>query len=372
MKICAIICELNPLHNGHELIMEEAKRLSGCDKLVLIMSGQFTQRGEICAENKFIRAKNAILCGADAVIELPTPFAVAPAEIFACGAVNAFKNINADVTFAFGCENGDRESFFKAAEILNDESGLFKKILHEKLDTGESYIKSRAAAYTACGGDERIISSPNGILGVEYVRAILRSGKNYDVVTIRRVEGETDGVKYMPAHKIRKMGAEAKEFMPRCSYLDFCTRKDNEERFKTMCADALFFADKEELKRIYGCGEGLENKLKTLIFDGCGYDEIIEKASGKRYPRARIRRILTCNLLKIYEDEARELLKKDLPVFPLAVDVRSADCLMPIFDEANKKSDGKAREISARAYDIWRYLSPPYSFMNNDERTLFI
>ncbi|MDE6691422.1 MAG: nucleotidyltransferase family protein, partial [Clostridia bacterium] len=87
MKISAIICEFNPFHNGHEYLISRAREINGCDKVVCVMSGSFTQRGDICRTDKFLRAKHAILCGADAVIELPAPFAVAPAEIFAQGAV---------------------------------------------------------------------------------------------------------------------------------------------------------------------------------------------------------------------------------------------------------------------------------------------
>ena len=86
MKICAVICEFNPFHNGHKYLIEQAKALSDCDKILCIMSGSFTQRGEICVMGKFDRARHAVLCGADAVIELPVAFAVAPAEIFAKGA----------------------------------------------------------------------------------------------------------------------------------------------------------------------------------------------------------------------------------------------------------------------------------------------
>ena len=129
MKICTIICELNPLHNGHKYLIERARSLSGCDFTVCVMSGCFTQRGEMCRNDKFVRAAHAVLSGADAVIELPAPFAVAPAEIFARGAVTQLKGLNADLTLAFGCESGCAEDFKEAAYILNAESRLFKRTL---------------------------------------------------------------------------------------------------------------------------------------------------------------------------------------------------------------------------------------------------
>ena len=93
MKILAIICEFNPFHNGHRYLLEKAKKLSGADAVLCIMSGNFTQRGEICVLDKYTRAKHAILGGADCVIQLPAPFAVAPAEIFAKGAIKILSSI---------------------------------------------------------------------------------------------------------------------------------------------------------------------------------------------------------------------------------------------------------------------------------------
>ena len=86
MKICAVICEYNPFHNGHKYLIEQAKRLSGCDAVLCIMSGNFTQRGEAAVLPKFVRAEHAVRGGADCVIQLPAAFSVAPAEVFAQGA----------------------------------------------------------------------------------------------------------------------------------------------------------------------------------------------------------------------------------------------------------------------------------------------
>ncbi|MDE6075210.1 MAG: nucleotidyltransferase family protein [Clostridia bacterium] len=134
MEICAIICEFNPFHNGHAYLLRRARELSGCDAVLCVMSGSFTQRGEICRTDKFLRAKHAVLCGADAVVELPAPFAVAPAEIFARGAVGIISSIPQVKCVAFGCESGSAEDFLNAAKIANGESGLFKTTLEKHLN----------------------------------------------------------------------------------------------------------------------------------------------------------------------------------------------------------------------------------------------
>ena len=137
MDICAIICELNPLHNGHAYLIESARRLTGCDAVLLIMSGSFTQRGEMCILDKYVRARHAILSGADAVIELPAPFAVAPAEIFARGAVKILSSIPDVKSLCFGCE--EVADFGAVAKYLSDEDGAFRERLSSLLENGEGY-----------------------------------------------------------------------------------------------------------------------------------------------------------------------------------------------------------------------------------------
>ena len=107
MKFCAIICEYNPFHNGHRYLLEHAKKLSGCDGILCLMSAAFTQRGEAAVMPKFVRAEHAVLGGADCVLQLPAAFSVAPAEIFAQGAVSILKSIPAVTHLAFGSENAD-------------------------------------------------------------------------------------------------------------------------------------------------------------------------------------------------------------------------------------------------------------------------
>ena len=118
MKICAIICEYNPLHNGHLWQIREAKEHSNADAVLCIMSGDFVQRGETALLDKFTRAKHAVLAGADAVIQLPTVFATANAELFARGAIRILSSIPAVKTLSFGAENPDKTAFKLAARYL--------------------------------------------------------------------------------------------------------------------------------------------------------------------------------------------------------------------------------------------------------------
>jgi len=374
MKICAIICEFNPFHNGHKYILEQAREKSGCDFLVCVMSGQFTQRGEICRNDKFDRARHAVFCGADAVVELPTPFAVAPAEIFARGAMKVIERLKGEITIAFGCESGNKEDFLRAAEILKNESLTFKKALDGGLCAGQSFIKSYERAFEACGGKSGFISSPNNILGIEYAKVavgdilpIIRIGESY-------LSGEVGG-RYPSARAIRE-NAESeliKIGMTERSYKDFVAAKDLRKRFDQYAADRLFDTDKETLKRTYGCSEGLENRIKKFA-DGRSVDEICAAAAGKRYTEARIRRIVACSALNLYADECAEFLKCELPVRVLAVKKDSADGFLPLVEQPNTLSAAaeKCDYLTSGAYALWRYLAYPYGQGNPNEKTVIV
>lgn len=381
MEICAIICEFNPFHNGHKYLIDRAKKLTGCDAVVCVMSGSFTQRGEICRTDKFLRAKQAVLCGADIVLELPAPFAVAPAEIFARGALKVIAGVAEIKYLAFGTESGcegcnpDESDFLIAAEILLNESAEFKSALAEGLERGESYIKSYAAAFRACGGKAGLLSSPNNILGVEYAKAVKNGGADINLIPVKRVGAGygdlTLDKNFSSAGGIRANAGDPaiKGCMPECSYTDFINSTDNTGRFKRLAVDWLFMCDKQNLKRVYGCTEGLENRLKNLAF-GNGYDEIVELASSKRYSKSRISRILCSNLSGLYADDAEEFLKSDLSANILAVKKDRADGLLPLFTVDG--GDARCREITSRTYALWRYLSSPLLLDNPNEKMILV
>lgn len=374
MEICAIICEFNPFHNGHKYLIEQAKKLTGCGAVLCVMSGSFTQRGEICRTDKFLRAKHAVLCGADVILELPAPFAVAPAEIFARGAVKIIAAIPEVKYLAFGCEDGSEADFMGAAEILCNESDKFKSALAANLDGGESYIRAYSAAFKECGGREDLLSSPNNILGVEYAKAALKCGAHVTLAPVKRVgSGYNDcsvAGAFSSANAIRLNAADPaiKKCMPECSYVDFISSRNNTARFEQMAVDYLFTCDKENLKRVYGCTEGLENRLKSLAFSN-SFGDIVGSAASKRYSKARIRRILTANLLGLYADETETLLKGGLYPNVLAVKRERADELLPLFKAGG---DGLCRELTAHSYALWRYLSTPLIFENPNEKMILV
>ncbi len=365
MNISAIICEFNPFHNGHAYLLEQVRRQTQCDAVLCIMSGSFTQRGEMCILDKYRRARHAVLNGADAVIELPAHFAVAPAEIFADGAVCILSRIPSVNFLGFGCEI--ITDFDAVAAELLDESGKFRKILRERLDAGEGY----AAAYAAAvGRHSELLNTPNNILAVEYAKANIRHGRKLTLCPVERkgagYHGRELGGQFASARAIRenKESEALKDFVPQEVLSDLVRCEDRSQRFKQLAADALFFADAERLKRIYGCTEGLENRLKKLSASG-DYDEIILQGTGKRYPASRIRRILAANLLGLFKDDAERLLQGAPSARVLAVRKDMADALLPLISPS-------APPPEDAGYAVWRYINYPSGEENVREKTVFI
>ena len=320
MKICAIICEYNPFHNGHLYQMQEAKRLSGADALLCVMSGNFVQRGEAAIMDKFTRAKHAVLAGADAVIELPTVFATSNAELFAKGAIHLLSAIPNVSTLCFGAETADKQLLLKTAELLNNEPQSVSIKIKELTAKGVSYAKARALAWDkllpAC-----LLTSPNNILGIEYTRAILSANANIDILPLPRIGGGYSDKNlqknYSSATAIRTAiceGKDCSENLPEFSAKDLPSKLEN--TLETLEKYALLATPLNEIAKVCDCGEGLENALKKAAQTD---EPLVECLTSARYTSSRIRRIALQNLLKIRESLIRDCLHSPLYLRILAV-----------------------------------------------------
>ena len=274
-----------------------------------------------------------MLGGADCVVELPTAFSVAPAEIFASGAIKILSSIPELDTIAFGCESGNESDFLHAAEILNNESNAFKKALRTTLDEGESYIKSYAFAFESVGGNAELLSKPNNTLGVEYAKAVLRTGKPIKLLTIKRMgAGYNDGEikqNFSSASAIRQNLSSplVKDNVPPYVWNDLKDVTDKTERYEDYLKLILSRTTAEDLTKIYGCNDGIENALKAL--QALPLKQIIDEATSKRFTSSRIKRILCANFLKLYQADCEKFLSSDLYISPLAVQKESADKILP-------------------------------------------
>lgn len=186
MKTAAIIAEFNPLHNGHKYIIDKARRLTGADCIVIVMSGNFTQRGDIAIAPKAVRAAAAIACGADAVFELPFAYSTSSAEHFASASVALLNSLGGIDYLVFGAENDNIDILSAAAELLLKESDEFKKKLNEYLSRGASFPLAREYAFVSEGGSPYIFT-PNNILAIEYIKALIKFCSPITPVAVKRL-----------------------------------------------------------------------------------------------------------------------------------------------------------------------------------------
>lgn len=170
MKIVGLITEYNPFHAGHLYHMQQARELTGADYCVVLMSGSFVQRGEPAIFDKYLRTKTALLAGADLVLEIPAAFSTASAHEFAAYGVALLSAIGVDAA-VFGSECGQIEILKQAAYALNHESAEFQERLRKGLKAGLTYPQARAKALEMEDTRASVLSSPNNILGIEYLRA---------------------------------------------------------------------------------------------------------------------------------------------------------------------------------------------------------
>ena len=198
MKTVGIIAEYNPFHNGHLYQLQKAKALSNADYVIVILSGDFTQRGTPALLDKYARSEMALHCGADLVIELPVCFATGSAEYFAKGAVSILSSLKTDA-LCFGSECGSIDALRRTAHILSEEPAAFRKALTRNLHKGMSFpaARSLAMAQYAEGEiyDDSLLKSPNNILGIEYLKALIKLDSPMEVHTLpRQGAGYSDAV----------------------------------------------------------------------------------------------------------------------------------------------------------------------------------
>ncbi len=186
-----VITEYNPFHNGHKYQLDKIKEEFHAKNIVVIMSGDFVQRGDTALTDKFTRAKMALQNGADIVLEIPQIFATASAMYFSKASVNILNRLNFIDCLCFGSENTDVNTLNKISNILLNEPKEFSDKLKENLKQGFSYPKSRSNALSDFGFSE-VISTPNNILGIEYIKALNELNSNIKPVTINRTNNFHD------------------------------------------------------------------------------------------------------------------------------------------------------------------------------------
>ena len=303
MKIVGIICEYNPLHKGHVKQFQQIRTQLGDDTVIVcLMSGNFVQRGVPAIIDKTLRAKAAIRCGADLVLELPVTYALSSAEGFAAGGVRILGTF-CDY-LCFGAETADETALTQTASALLSDG--FPPLLRKYLDQGISFPAARQAALEEMGLSSELLSSPNNILAVEYCKAIIAQGCAMQPMPIHRGGGYHDeqaDFENPSATAVRKLMLESGDFkslVPAAAYGIFSSAP-----LHTMAAGERAVLSKlrtmrdEEFEMLPYGSEGLWRKFMHACRSEATLEGIIAATKSKRYTRTRIDRMIMCAYLGI-------------------------------------------------------------------------
>ena len=315
MKISGIICEYNPFHNGHLYHIEQTRR-NGATHIVALMSGNFVQRGDVAVINKFERAKTAVRCGADLVIELPVAYCLSSAETYARGAMYILKGLGCVDELSFGSECGDLSLL--TAAVKASYACAKRPELEDLMKLGNSYPKALQILIRQTYGDEigRLFSYPNNTLAIEYLKAMVAVKLKIQPFTVKRNEMHdalAASGKIASASLIRQLMENHSD-----DFDDLVP--DNSSDTISACAAAGMIARFEQLERVLlyklrtttaeeiaalpEVGQGLENKILAARNE-TSLESMLLSIKSKRYPMSRIRRILLDLLIGIRPEDTQ-------------------------------------------------------------------
>lgn len=352
-----IIAEFNPFHNGHKYLINEAKRLNSSEPVVCVMSGAFVQRGEPAVTDKWTRAKMALENGADLILELPVTFSLNTARKFAYGAAATLHAAGVVDTLAFGSESGNAQELSRAAALFAYEPTEVSQRLKKYMSEGMSYPAARARAYEGLISPS-LLSSPNDILGIEYLRAARELDAEFDICAVtRRGTGHdsaetTDG--FASASELRRIILENGSIAGFVPYGGSFPVYDG-SRLDTAVTALLRTCGADYIRQINDVAEGLENRFINAAMTSCTVNEICDAVKSKRYTMSRIRRIIWSVLLGITKeiaslppsyirvlgmtDRGRALLKQMKTAARLPVIVKAADYSGDEIFDINKQAE---------------------------------
>ena len=312
MPTAGVICEFDPFHKGHQHLLDQLRSVYGADRIVCVMSGDFTQRGHPAGWDKFMRARAAAACGADLVLELPFAYAVSSANLFAAGGIRILKGLSCVDMLGFGSESGDIHILQDAANktIVEDIK------LSESVKAGLSEGRSYADAFSSATGNDAF-SSPNDTLAACYLReniiqnadlmpAIVKrngSGHGSEILSddcvsssgIRnavRLNGNLDGLKdHIPDNAFNLL-----KDAPFAGH-------DTDNRLFAVLRHLITVSTAEKLSEAPEISEGLEHRIKQSVLNSVDLDSLIKSIKTRRYTYARVSRILMQLLVGITKED---------------------------------------------------------------------
>ncbi len=377
MKVCGIVSEYNPFHNGHLYHLIQARKETGCDYILCVMSGNFTQRGEAAIFDKWARTRMALSAGADAVIELPVLYVLQPAEWFAYGAMKILHELGVVTHISFGSEIADFSLLNHLAEFLLQEPEEYQDILRDKLKIGMSFPKAQAEALISYFTryslfDESLkqniikaISSPNSILGIEYLKALHRLKSSIIPVPIPRIhssyhstvlkKGISSATAIRKAIQEKGFCRQVKEAVPSYVY-DICNDEASRgngpvftKDFENIILSAFRKWDFQEIASLPDISEGLENRIKKMSNEKTNLEDFLMAIKSKRYVFTRLQRISLYALLGIPRTLINQFTNLEAPTYARLLGFRKDS--LPLLTKIKRES---SIPLVAKAADFHR------------------
>ena len=324
MRVVGIVAEYNPFHNGHQFHIEQAKQLTHADAVIVVMSGNFVQRGAPAIMPKHQRAEAALKAGADLVIELPVYYATGSAEIFATGAISILNYLGCVDAICFGSECGDIGILKELAHVFCDEPLHYKEELQHYLRLGYSFPSARQQAIKNLYPNENyenILEQPNNILGIEYLKALKQIQSDITPYTITRIVSKYHDVelkeKLSSATAIREqlskhgllniehqVSADSMEIMQMYHKKRFPVYLDD---FSLLLKYRLLNETKATLATYADVSEELANRICKKRNEFVSFEQFCELLKTKELTYSRISRALLHILLNIKKEASHEL-----------------------------------------------------------------
>ncbi|MBM6613494.1 nucleotidyltransferase [Desemzia sp. RIT804] len=362
MKSCGIIAEYNPFHNGHQYQIQEAKKLTSAEIVIVVMSGNFLQRGEPAIVDKWQRTKMALSSGADLVIELPAAFSVQPADYFAKGGISLLQELRCDA-LSFGTESGIGEEFQLFAENWNSHEKEIDAKFKQLKNNGETYAAQMQQAVKDSIPENKLNTmAPNTILGLAYAKENNRYPKPMTLHPVKRVgsgyhEQVLGDTPFQSATALRKEMLEVSAASQKLTSLqtavpaptfDILQQSDFAYwgKFWPFLKYQLILQSEEQLREIYQMNEGIEYRLKQKVTEAETFEHFIGLVKTKRYPWVRLQRLFTYILLQFKKTEMQEALQKPKAIRVLGFTEKGQSYLsavkkevsLPIISRLNQKN----------------------------------
>ena len=368
MRICGIIAEYDPFHNGHAWQLEEARRVSGADLVICVISGCFTQRGMPALFDPHTRAAMALQNGADLVLQFPYSFSVCSAERFALGGVHILKQLGAQA-LSFGAEPESIPYIEQAALLLEQPTEAFLSCLHQRLDSGDSFPKAQGIALAeALQADPAVFALPNASLAISYARANLRLNTGMALYPIPRsgqyhselipFDGTLPSATAVRNAILSEQWDAVKASVPAASFSLIESAVQHGNYHHPQALDPLLrwtLRQENDFSTLPDLSEGIENRL-TLAADYTDRSDMVLAVKSKRYSYARVNRLLTHALMG-----TNGKLLSPLPAYAYVLGFRKeASSLLRNAAQNNLSTPSSARagetyemDLDIRADDLW-------------------